>query len=92
MLVFDQLEIEADRPLKVTDPVVAVKLLPEIVIDAPGSPLVGFKLDITAATVNVVGLVAETPPGSVTTTLPVVAPVGTTTTTCDAAQLVILVA
>ena len=79
MLVFDQPEVEAACPLKVTVPVVPVKLFPAIVIDAPGSPLDSVKLLMTGGTETVkLTPLLTTPPAAVTTTLPVVAPVGTT--------------
>jgi len=78
MLVFDQLEIEAGCPLKVTVPVVLVKLFPVMVMEAPGSPLAGFNEVIEGGTVTVNKIpLLDTLPAAVTTTLPVVAPVGT---------------
>ena len=65
--------------MKITVPVVDVKFAPAMVMDVPGRPLGGVKLEMTGATVND-GPVALTPPGRVTTTAPVVAPEGTTTT------------
>ena len=61
-------------------PCVAPKFVPVIVTDAPTAPLVGERLVNVggSVTVNVTPLLA-TPP-TVTTTLPVVAPVGTGTT------------
>src|SRR5260221_8493292 len=79
-LVLVQFDVEADRPLKVTVPVVPVKLLPAIEMEAPGSPLAGVRLVIVGATATVkfTPLLA-TPPAAVTTTLPETAPEGTTT-------------
>jgi hypothetical protein len=89
MLVFDQLDTVADCPLNVTVPAVEVKLLPAIVTEAPGSPLVGVSEVITGATVNETPLL-EMPPAAVNTTLPVVAPVGTVAFTSVLLQLVIV--
>lgn len=72
---------------------VAPKFVPVIVTDVPANPEVGFKLAIVGAgavTVKFTGLLA-TPP-TVTTTLPVVAPVGTSATMLVAVQLVGVVA
>jgi len=54
---------------------------------APGTPLAGLKLVIVGApvpfvTVNVLGLLAV-PAGAVTLTVPVVAPFGTATISCE---------
>jgi len=78
-------------PLKVTVlvPCVAAKFVPAIVTDAPTNPDVGFRLVMLGpgtVTVKFTPLLA-TPP-TVTMTLPVVAPVGTGTTTVVALQLV----
>jgi hypothetical protein len=65
-------------PLNVTA-VAPVKFVPLIVTLVPTGPLVGVKLVIVGAlgvTVNALGLVAA-PPGVVTLSVPVVAPVGT---------------
>jgi hypothetical protein len=66
-------------PLKVTVllPCVAPKLVPEIVTEAPTDAAFGNKLIIIrdGITVNCTGLLPT--PNSVTTTLPVVAPIGT---------------
>ena len=64
-------------PLNVTD-VAPVKLVPLIVTLVPTGPLVGVKLVIVGGltTVNALVLVAV-PPGVVTLSGPVVAPVGT---------------
>ena len=82
-------------PLNVTVlvPCVAPKFAPVIVTDVPISPDVGFKLVMLGAgtvTVKLTPLLA-TPP-TVTTTLPVVAPAGTSTTTLVALQLVAVAA
>ena len=69
------------------------KFDPAITIDAPTAPVLGVS-DVmlgAAVTVNVTPLLA-TPPAAVTTTLPVVAPVGTVAVILDAPQLVIVVA
>ena len=68
----------ADVPLKPTS-VAPVRFVPVIVTDVPTGPLVGAKLVIAAAgavTVKLAVLVAV-PPGVVTLSVPVVAPVGT---------------
>jgi hypothetical protein len=78
MLVFDQLLIEADCPLKATVPVVAVKFTPTMVIEEPGSALAGDTDVMTGATVNAAPPLWSPP--LLTTTLPVVAPFGTVTT------------
>jgi hypothetical protein len=87
-----QLVIEADVPLKFTVPWVAPKLVPVIVTGAPTAPVVGDRLVMLGAdtTVNVLLLLAT--PLTVTTTPPVVAPVGTVATIELAPQLVIVVA
>ena len=74
--------------LTVLAPCVEPKLVPLIVIDVPTAAEVGDKLVIfgAVATVKVTPLLA-TPP-TVTTTLPVVAPLGTGTTIDAAPQLV----
>src|SRR5215469_9723795 len=91
MLVALQLVGVAAVPLKVTVlvPCEAPKLVPLIVIDVPTAPDVGLRLVILAAaavTVNATPLLA-TPP-TVTTTFPVVAPLGTGATMLVALQLV----
>ena len=64
-------------PLNVTDEA-PVKLVPLIVTLVPTSPLVGVKLAIVGALVTVNGLaLVAVPPGVVTLSGPVVAPVGT---------------
>src|SRR5207253_7643660 len=70
-------------------PCVAPKFAPVIVTDVPTNPDVGFRLVMLGAgtvTVKLTPLLA-TPP-TVTTTFPVVAPVGTGTTMLVALQLV----
>jgi len=86
-----QLVIDAATPLNVTVPFVEVKLVPVIVTAAPTAAEVGDKLVIlgAATTVKVFELLAVPP--TVTTTLPVVAPVGTMATMEVALQLVMLV-
>jgi hypothetical protein len=92
MLVALQLVGAAATPLNFTvlAPCVPPKLLPVIVTDAPTSPEVGFTLlmlgDAALLTVKLTPLLA-TPP-TVTTTLPVVAPLGTGATMLVALQLV----
>jgi hypothetical protein len=73
-------------------PCVVPKFVPVIVTDAPTAPVVGDKLVMLGAgtTVNDTPLLF-TPP-AVTTTLPVVVPVGTVATIDVAVQLVIVVA
>jgi hypothetical protein len=69
------------------------KFDPAITMDDPTAPVLGVN-DVmlgTAVTVNVTPLLA-TPPAAVTTTFPVVAPVGTVAVMLDAPQLVIVVA
>ena len=88
IVVAFQLVGVAAVPLNVTvlEPCVAPKFEPLIVTDVPADPDVGFKLEIFGDTVNAMPLLA-TPP-TVTTTLPVVAPIGTGATMLDALQLV----
>ncbi len=74
-------------------PCVVPKFAPLIVTAVPTTPDVGFKLVILGAgivTIKLTPLLA-TPP-TVTTTLPVVAPAGTSTTTLVALQLVAVAA
>ena len=88
-----QLVAVASVPLKLTVPVPCgePKFVPVIVTDAPTGPEFGERLLITGAgtTVNKTPLLACPP--TVTITLPVVAPVGTTPTIEPEAQLEILV-
>lgn len=82
MLVALQLVIVAVVPLNFTFPLpwVAPMLEPAIVIEAPTAPEFGVRLDMlgVASTVNALPLLAV--PLTVTTTFPVVAPLGTTAT------------
>lgn len=86
MPVLLQLVGEATTPLKVTMlvPWVAPKFAPEIVMTAPTGPDVGLKLLMLGVTVNASGLLANPP--TVTITLPVVAPFGTSATILVAVQ------
>jgi hypothetical protein len=91
MLVADQLVGVAVVPLNATVlvPFVAPKFEPAMVTTVPTAPLVGDRLLITGAvllTVNVTALL--TMPPTVTTTFPLVAPVGTGTAMLVADQLV----
>jgi len=92
MLVALQLVGVAAVPLKATVlvPCVAPKFAPAIVTDAPTNPDVGLRLAMLGVpgtvTVKLTPLLA-TPP-TVTTTLPVVAPLGTGATMLVAFQLV----
>src|SRR5256886_3154114 len=91
MLVALQLVGVAAVPLNFTVlvPCVAPKLTPVIVTDVPRTPDVGLRLVMLGGgtvTVKLTPLVA-TPP-TVTTTFPVVAPLGTGATMLVAAQLV----
>jgi hypothetical protein len=88
MLVALQLEGVAGVPLNVTMlvPWVVPKLAPAMVTGVPTGPDIGFKLAMVGETVNDTELLA-TPP-TVTTTLPVAAPLGTVATMLVALQLV----
>jgi hypothetical protein len=90
MLVADQLVGVAAVPLKVTVLVlcVAPKFVPVSVTDVPTGPLVGALLVKVGGTLTVNASPLLTPPSTVTTTLPLVAPVGTRTTMLVADQLV----
>src|SRR5256885_931499 len=91
MLVALQLVGVAATPLNLIElvPCVAPKLAPAIVTDVPTTPDVGFKLVRLGAGVITVKLTPLLPtPPTVTTTLPVVAPVGTGATMLVALQLV----
>ena len=96
MLVALQLVGVALVPLNVTVlvPCDPPKLVPAMFTEVPTGPEVGFKLEMLGAeevgTVKVTPLLA-TPP-TVTTTLPLVAPVGTVTTMLVALQLVTVAA
>src|SRR6266850_720210 len=91
MLVALQLVVVAVVPLKVAVSVVVPKLAPVMVTAVPTGPVVGFRLVMAGAdevTVKVTPLLAIPP--TVTTTLPVVAPLGTDATMLDALKLVVL--
>lgn len=84
-----QLDGVAIVPLNFTVlvPCIAPKLAPAIVTDVPTGPEVGFSVEMLGAgtvTVNAAALLVWLP--TVTSTLPVVAPVGTGTTILDALQ------
>jgi hypothetical protein len=82
-------------PLNFTVPVPCdgPKFDPAITIDDPTAPVLGVSDEMlgAAVTVNVTPLLA-TPPAAVTTTLPVVAPVGTVAVILDAPQIATVVA
>jgi hypothetical protein len=90
MLVALQLVAVADVPLNFTVlvPCVEPKFVPVIVTEAPTAPDVGAKLVMlgVARTVKLLPLLST--PLACTTTLPVVAPVGTVATMLVALQLV----
>jgi len=88
MLVALQLVTVAEVWLKVTVlvPCVDPKFVPVIVTGVPTDPEVGFKLVIEGVTVKFTPSLAKPP--TVTTTLPVVAPLGTVVAMLDALQLV----
>ena len=94
MLDADQQVGVAAVPLNVTVllPLVAPKFAPLIATDVPTAPLVGERLVtdgavlVAVVTVNASALLLAPP--TFTTTLPLVAPVGTGTTMFDADQLV----
>jgi hypothetical protein len=90
MLLALQLVTIAVVPLKATEllPWVAPKPLPVIVTTVPTGPDVGFRPAIAGAAVVTVKLtpLLATPP-TITTTLPVVAPIGTFTVMLVALQL-----
>jgi hypothetical protein len=90
MLVADQLVGAAAIPLNVTVlvPCVAPKFVPVSVTDVPIAPLVGALLVNVGDTATVNERPLLTPPSTVTTTLPEVAPAGTGTTILVADQLV----
>src|SRR5208283_1585967 len=91
MLVAFQLVGVATIPLNFTVlvPWVAPKFAPVIVTEVPSTPDVGFRLVMLGAgTVTVKLLLLLATPPTVTTTFPVVAPVGTVTTMLVALQLV----
>lgn len=66
-------------------PVVEVKFFPAMVTVVPGSPVAGVSEVIIGATVNVTPLLCNPP--ALTTTFPVVAPVGTVATMLLSVQL-----
>ena len=88
MLVSLQLVGVADVPLNVTvlEPWVASNPVPAIVTEVPARPLRGDRLVILGTTEKLTALLAT--PATVTTTLPVVAAVGTGTTMLVGLQLV----
>jgi len=88
MLVALQLVTVAEVWLKVTVlvPCVDPKFVPVIVTGDPTEPEVGFKLVIAGVTVKFTLLLAKPP--TVTTTFPLVAPLGTVTAMLVALQLV----
>ncbi len=91
MLVALQLVSVAVIPLNVAVlvPCVAPKFAPVIVTDVPISPDAGFKLVMLGpGTVTVKFMPLLAAPPTLTTTFPVVAPAGTSTTTLVALQLV----
>src|SRR5882672_4186151 len=90
MLVADQLVGVAAIPLNVTVlvPLVAPKFVPTIVTAVATGPLVGARLVRVGGTVTVNDTPLLASPPTVTTTLPVVAPVGTGTTMLVVDQLV----
>ena len=94
MLVADQLVGVATVPLNVTVllPCVAPKLVPAIVTAVAAGPVVGERLVIVGGTVTVNDMPLLANPPTVTTTFPVVAPVGTGTTMLVADQLVAVAA
>ena len=88
MLVVLQLVGVAEMPLNVTVlvPWVAPNVVPVMVTEVPTTPLVGDKLVMLGTTVKLTALLARPP--TVTTTFPVVAPLGTGTAMLVALQLV----
>jgi len=82
----------AGVPLKVTVPCVVPKFDPEIVTHAPTTPEVGDRVAMLGATTTVNDTPLLITPPTVTTTLPVVAPVGTCARNDPVVQLVIDVA
>jgi hypothetical protein len=90
MLVALQALAAAAVPLKVTVlvPCEAPKFVPVMVIDAPTAPEVALRLVMAGGGMTVKGEPLLAVPNTVTTTLPVVAPVGTFTTMLVALQLV----
>src|SRR6266568_2512889 len=90
ILVALQLVGAAAVPLNVTvlDPCNAPKFVPVMVTEVPTAPEVGLRLAMLGAVVTVKATPLLPTPPTVTTTLPVVAPVGTGTTMLVALQLV----
>ena len=90
MLVADQLVGVAAVPLNLTVllPWVAPRFVPAIVITVPTGPLAGVRLVNVGATATVYVSALLARPPTVTTTLPVVAPVGTGTAMLVADQVV----
>lgn len=90
MLVALQLVGVAAVPLKVTVlvPCVEPKFVPVIVTEVPMGPEVGDKLVMLGGTITVKAAPLLARPATATTTFPVVAPLGTGTTTLVALQLV----
>src|SRR6266700_5791883 len=88
MLLSDPLLIAADCPPKVTTPTLPPRLLPVIVTTVPLVPLVGLRpLIAGTSTVNAEPLLCSPP--AVTTTLPFVAPFGTTAVMLALVQAVV---
>src|SRR5713226_566933 len=88
MLLSDQRLMAADCPAKVTVPPLPPKSSPLMVTNTPGTPLVGLKpLMVGASTSNTTPLLCN--PLAVTTTLPLVAPLGTTAVMLVSVQLVV---
>src|SRR6266571_3042007 len=90
ILVALQLVGAAAVPLNVTvlDPCNAPKFVPVMVTEVPTAPEVGLRLAMLGAVVTVKATPLLPTPPTVTTTLPVVAPVGTGATMLEALQLV----
>src|SRR5258708_7422845 len=90
MLDADQLEALAVIPLNLTAPVpcVAPKFDPLIITGSPIAPVVIERLEIFGAGTTVKAVPLLTEPPTVTVMFPVVAPVGTGTTSEESDQLV----
>ena len=84
----DQLEIAAACPAKVTVPVALPKPPPAMVTEAPAGPLDGVNALMTGITVKATPLLRRPP--LVTTTLPVVALLGTTVAMLESDQVVVV--
>lgn len=78
-LLSDQLETVALVPPNITVPVLDPKLLPAMVTEIPDEPWLGVKLMMVGVRTRKATPLVCTPP-AVTTTLPLVAPLGTTAT------------